>query len=265
MNLIYQQWAGHAKPSAHYGAKKMAEYAEWIGADHVFHVHKDPVHMVGPASKYYDKFLPLFLEPPNACDNVMFADTDLFPVEGLSEDIFAGFTGDVALCTEPLQPALRQFATGEICAKNDERWATMVLKEFGVSMPRDEAGRLKVYNTGLVLFSQKAMQAARRHLPPPKRYIDLCAKYKLPSFYAIDQNYMHAFIFHMGLKVQELDNDWNRFVHYTTHGREITGVSDQRTPTTKMVHIQLRGADDWPDSVLYRVANLPQAKWNLPA
>ncbi len=266
MNYIYQQWAGAPKNSAYIGARVMAAYAGNIGAKHDFVVRPYPVHAVGPGSKYYDKFLPIWRGTADHYDNVMFADTDLFPVDGIGkQDVFASFTGDVALCTEPLQPSLRQRATSGICSNSDEKWAAMVLKEYGIGMPRTEDGRLKVYNTGLVLFSQEGMQIMRANNTKPQDYVNLCAKYKLPPFYAIDQNYIHAMIFHCGLKVQELGNDWNRFVHYTTHGREITGVSDQRTPTTKMVHIQLRGADDFDEETLRRVTNLPQSEWNLPA
>ncbi len=267
MNYIYQQWAGAPKNSAYVGARVMAAYAGNIGAKHDFVVRPRPVHEVGPGSKYYDKFLPIWRGTADRYDKVMFADTDLFPVDGIgNQDVFEGFTAEVGLCTEPLQPAMREAARGGICGESDERWAAMVLKEYGVELPRNDVGLLKVYNTGLVLFSHEGVKAARRHFVPPQDYIKLCAIYKLPPFYAIDQNYLHAMIFYCWnpAQIQELDNDWNRFVHYVTRDREIVGVSDQRTPTTKMVHIQLRGADDFDEETLRRVTNLPQSEWRLP-
>lgn len=263
MNLIYQQWSGDARPSAYAGARAMAQYAERIGADHVFMVREKPVLEVGKGSKFYDKFLPLWDGTQDHYDRVLIADTDIFPVAGLEENIFDECDADIWICTEPAQPRLRLQAKSGICNEQDERWADMVRREWGGEMPR-ENGLLKVYNAGLVLFCREGLRKARSRFISPGEYIAACNKYRLYPFYALDQNYLHAMMFSCGLKVKELDNEWNRYVHYQTEGRRILGIEDPRTPNTRMVHIQLRGADDWDSDTLHRVANLPQSEWKLP-
>jgi hypothetical protein len=264
VNLIYQQWAGKPKRSAFFGSEEMAAYAARIGATHRFVRRFQPHLQLGEASKYWDKLLPLWDGSCDDADNLMIADTDLFPVSGMSASIFETFIGEIGMCTEPLQPALRAGSAYGICRDQDERWARMVEKEWGGRMPRDKDGALKVYNAGLIMLSREGLQLARKLFVAPQQYIDACARHKVYKFYALDQNYMHAMAFSMGLKMQELDNKWNCYVHYLTRAREIVGVIDPRTPQTRMVHVQLRGADDYDDRTLHRIVNLPQAQWRLP-
>lgn len=241
----------------------MAAYANRIGVAHVFETRPQPWHQVGPGSKFYDKFLPLWNGTLDRCDRLMFADTDLLPVAGLTENIFDSFNADVALCTEPMQPDMRAKAKSGICAEQDERWAAMVLEEWGGIMPRREDGKLKVYNAGLSLWTRAALQRARREFISPKEYVRACDAHGLYPFYGHDQNHLHAMLFMLGFKVQDLDNEWNRYVHFRTEGRKIVGLVDPRTPATRMVHVQLRGADEWDEAKLHRVVNLPQSEWKL--
>jgi len=64
-----------------------------------------------------------------------------------------------------------------------------------------------------------------------------------------------------GMQWSELNEDWNRYVHYLPETSDPRPVNDTRTETTKFVHIQLRGADDWSEEKLWRVTNRPQAEW----
>lgn len=266
MNLIYQQWSGVPRASAYAGASAMAEYAARIGAEHQFVVREKPWHDVGPKSVHHDKFLPLWLGTHDQYERVLFADTDIFPVEGLQQDIFEGFDGEVGWCTEPLQPDLRKKATSGICHEQDEKWAAMVRTEWGGLMPRRQDGLLKIYNAGLMLWSRAGLQRARRQFTTARDYVHIVHKrHRLNhAYYGSDQTLMHAMCFSHGLDVRELDNEWNRYVHYETRDGQIVRVIDPRTPDTRMVHIQLRGADDWDQATLHRVANLPQSEWRLP-
>ena len=65
------------------------------------------------------------------------------------------------------------------------------------------------------------------------------------------------------LNWSELDQDWNRYVHYLPNTKDPRPVNDTRTPTTKFVHIQLRCADDWDAEKLWRITNLQEEDWKL--
>jgi hypothetical protein len=61
--------------------------------------------------------IPIYYEPANPFvdpwfddyDNIMLADIDVFPVEGLTQNIFDELNGeDAGICTEPMQPKFRQ-------------------------------------------------------------------------------------------------------------------------------------------------------------
>jgi hypothetical protein len=256
VHLIYQHWDGPMPAGEVAGRNAMRDYANRIGSGYRF--DQDAGYFKGlPVA--YGRFRPLHDHDFDQYDDVLYADTDVWPVDGLAESPF-GIAADIGICTEPLQPVLRQAAKGSICTANDERWAKIVRQAWGVEMPRS-GGLLSVYNAGVQVWSRSGRLKARREFVPFAEYRK--AMRDLPPFYASDQHYLHAMMFVAGLDVVELDNDWNRFVHYLTDGREIIGVSDQRTPATKMVHVQLRGAGEYDGEKLWRIVNLPMDQWAL--
>ncbi len=254
MNCIYQMWDGNMPTGEVAGSIEMARYADRIGARYRFDLNAHYFQGLKPS---YGRFRVLHDPQFAEFDDVLYADTDVWPVNDLREDIFAGFSGDIGICTEPLQPVFRQEATKGICAEADEAWAKRVHKVYGVEMPRDEQGRLLVFNGGLQLWSRAGRTIAQIRFVDMKQYIyDMRG---LHPFYLLDQNYLHAMMVFAELKVVRLDNDWNRYVHYQPYPH----VSDQRTPTTKMVHVQLRGAGNYDADKLRRIVNRPQEEWNL--
>lgn len=256
-HCIYQHWDGPMPQGEVAGSAAMSQYAARIGTEYRFDRDAGYFPGVKPA---YGRFRILHDPSFEAFDHVMYADTDVWPVDGLAESPFDGFDADLGICTEPLQPLLRRTSGTSICTANDERWAEIVRRCWGAEMPRID-GLLTVYNSGMQVWSRPGRDRARREFVPFPEYIR--AMKGLPPFYAMDQNYLHAMAFVCGLKVQHLSNDWNRFLHYLTKGREIFGVSDQRTTDTKFVHVQLRGAGEYDQETLRRVVNRPEQEWNL--
>lgn len=239
----------------------MEAYAKRIGAEYRF--DKDP----NKASRrcdvpiYYEDLNPIFGDEFLEYDKVLSVDMDVFPIEGLQQSIFDEPIADVGICTEPFQPAYRATLSGQICRDRDEKWARVVKQKWGVDMPRNAQGLLKVYNTGLLLFSNAGMRKARRLFAPFQEYID-AVRY-LGKFYTIDQNYFHAMMV-KHLDYAELDNGWNSYIHYIGSPEQIPRpINDTRTPGTKFVHIQLRGADDFDATTLWRITNRPQSEWKL--
>jgi hypothetical protein len=265
-NLIYQYWDGTVRPSALYGSKCMKAYAERIGADYVFDINSRWAPDLGKATPYYGCFKPIFDEKLSTYDNVMFADTDVFPVEGLSESIFDHFTGDLAMATEPLQPEYRYSPKlNNQCNKDTEETWCRIVEKFGSKPPRDELGRLKVYNSGVVLYSNKGMETCRKEFIPFRKYVtaiegSICRG----KVYRTDQGYIHAMAFAMNIDFQELDNEWNRYITWDPYsprnGKSRVAV-DSKTPNTKMVHVQMRGADNMSDDWHWTVVNRPKSEW----
>ena len=94
-------------------------------------------------------------------------------------------------------------------------------------------------------------------------YVNNVRRVGLDSFYTCDQPYLHTMMYAKNFDVQEMDNDWNSYVHGTKdklhQGRRIV---DWRTPTSKFVHCQFPGADNMTEEQLLRVVNLPRDQWN---
>ena len=264
-NLIYQYWDGDLRPGGIAGTANMRKYAERIGADFLFEHNPRFVTNLGEYSPHYGSFKPIYTDSFHEYDNVLFTDTDLFAVEGLEESIFDNFDAEIGICTEPLQPVLRKNSKGMITSALDEKWASVVAAKWNAKMPRTPEGLLKVYNSGVVLYSNAGLKKAREKFVPFKVYVDLIKSTKgLISFYTADQNYLHAMLQVAQMDYVEMDNEWNSFIHFIKDLKTNKRVpNDTRTENTKLVHIQMSGADHFDAEKMYRITNLPKSVWNL--
>jgi hypothetical protein len=245
MNLIYQCWEGTLPPGAEYSRTLMVEYAGRIGAEYRCDINQR-YHRASFRSLKYDCLRPIWDQEFHRFDKVLSVDMDIYPVDGLTENIFDEPIGDLGLSEEPGQPALRAIpAHHQITAVNDEVWAS----RFDVQFPRDGHGRLKVYNGGLIMLTKQGMAALRERTWTIDRYQNHVAG--LPSFYGYDQNYIHAMAFVLGLDFTEIPVEWNRQVHRLKDG----GTYDERTADTKFVHVQLGGADHNDAAWHHRIVN----------
>jgi len=264
-NLIYQTWDGNVLVGVKAGVEAMKAYAKRIGADYVFDDNPKFVTNLGMYSPHYGKFKPIYTDKLSQYDNVLVVDTDVFPRDGLTENVFDGFVGDVGMCTEPFQPQQRKKFDSEICTANDEKWASIVEGKWKVKMPRTEEGLLKVYNSGFVLYSNAGMAKAKKLFTPFKQYVDMINQHRMPAFYTCDQPYVHAMVHVCGMNFVELNNGWNCYLHH--YWKDATKkeklLNDSRTPDFKMVHIQLRTADHWDAQKLWTITNRPVEEWNL--
>jgi hypothetical protein len=259
--LVYQCWTGPMRSGVEASRLNMQAYASRIGADYRFDKDPNIASKICDVRWYYEKLNPLVDDSFLGYDRVMSVDCDVFAVEGLERSIFDEPITDIGICTEPHQPQLRATLSSNICKANDEKWARAVKQKWHVDMPRNEAGLLKVYNTGMFVFTAAGLMKAREKFRPYQEYIDHIRAAQLPGFYLIDQNYLHAMMV-AHLEYTELDNGWNSYVHYTGSADRIPRpVHDSRTADTKFVHIQLRGADDFDAQTLWRITNVPESEW----
>ena len=264
-NLIYQYWDGNTVPGIRASVENISQYAKRIGAEHIFEENPRFVTNLGEYSPHYGAFKPIFDEKFHQYDNVLFLDADIFAVDDLDENIFENFNADIGICTEPLQPNLRKEAKGRITSSADELWAKAVFNKWNVKMPRDSDGLLKVYNSGVVLYSNTGLKKAKEMFIPFKKYVDLIKSTTgLNSFYTADQNYIHAMLEVADMNWIELDNEWNHLVHWlrnpTTNEKE---PYDPKTENTKFVHIQMAGISNRDAATHWRITNLPKSEWNL--
>jgi len=264
-NLIYQYWDGDILPGVKASVYNIKKYAFRIGAKYLFEMNPKFVTNLGSYSPHYGSFKPIYNENFHTYDNVLFLDTDIFAVEGLQDNIFENFKAEIGICTEPFQPKHRAKLTKFICGKADEQWASIVETHWKVKMPRTEEGLLKVYNSGVVMYSHKGLLKAREKFIPFIEYVNLIKSKKLISFYTADQNYLHAMLQVAKIDYIELDKEWNEFIHMYYPGSQTTKkeIRDPRTENTKFVHIQASGFSNFDEHKLWRITNLPQDNWNL--
>lgn len=267
-NIIYQYWDGPLSVGCKAGVEAMKSYAAYIGAEYRF--EHNPQYFAKELgqhqSKYFGAFRPIYDEDFHQYDNVLFADTDIFPVKGLTKNIFEEFTSDIGICEEEMQPQLRLQTAGQITSARDEQWAKAIKKHWNVDVPRTNDGLVRAYNSGVVLYSNKGLKEAKEKFIPFKQYVNTMNKEKLITFYTLDQPYLHAMLCVTGINWQTMDSGWNSYVHYfkqNVNGAVVKQINDTRNENTKFVHIQLAGADNYDKEKLDRITNLPQEEWNL--
>ena len=123
-----------------------------------------------------------------------------------------------------------------------------------------------MYNTGVVMYSNRGMVTAKKDFLPFAEYINYVLSIEgLMSFYAADQNYIHATLLVSETNFVELDNGWNTLV--TFHERNAKHILYDRTENTKLVHIQLRKGElehhTLTEQQSWMIANLPVEEWGL--
>jgi hypothetical protein len=263
-NLIYQYWDGNVKDSVKAGSNSMRKYAEVIGSEYMFEDNPRYVNgKFGYYSAHYGALKPVMESQFDKYDNILFADTDVFPVDGLTQSIFDDFTGDIGICTEPFQPKQRQITLGRITSKSDAKWAKVMKNTLGIDVPRTEEGLVTVYNTGVVLYNQKARKYAQENWLPFEKYVSIVKNAGLDSFYSCDQPYIHAMMFYSDLNIQEMDNGWNSYIHGTKDKIQPNRrIVDHRDDSTKFVHCQFPGADNMNAKQLWTFVNLPRDQWD---
>lgn len=263
-NIIYQYWKGPLKPGIITSTKLMEQYANKIGADYRFD------HNIEIASKTVD--IPIYYEPANpiidrsfdAYDNVALVDIDVFPIDGLLENIFDHIgTADAAICTESEQPYFRSiYNVAGINTDNDRRWVAILKQNWNINYSYDDKQRPLVYNTGVVILSKSGLTKIRETWPSFQDYVNVIRKSKLPNFYNLFQDYFSAFIHKDNFNFVKLDNGWNSYVH-KLGSYPSASINDTRTSTTKLVHVMFRTADDWSEESLWSVTNKPVSEWKL--
>jgi len=265
-NIIYQYWQGSMKPGVIASTKLMKDYAERIGAEYRFD------HNITIAGKSVN--VPIYYEPANPLvdatfdvyDNVALVDIDVFPVDGLNENMFDLLDGeDAGICTEPKQPYFRTiYNSGGINSIIDKKWVSICESRWNkIKYSFDSKDRPKVFNTGVVVISKAGLQKMKKEWPSFQEYVNVMRQIGFPKFYSLFQDYFSAFIHMDGFKLKELPNAWNCYMHKVGSHPNAT-IGDNRPEDAKLVHIMFRTADDWPERALWEITNLPVSEWNLP-
>lgn len=263
-NLIYQCWSGPMRSGVLASKDNIEQYTEKIDAFYRFDLNPGIAGKLCSIPMYYEWLNPLLDDRFLAYDNIAVLDMDVFSVAGLTDSIFDANLADIGICTEAFQPVYRATLYKGICKGNDEKWARVLKLLWGIDLPRTSEGLLKVYNAGVVLFTRKGLRQARKSFLPFQDYISAMRRYGLERFYTLDQNYFHAMLVRSGISYVELSNDWNCPIHFLGDPKATPRpINDMRGETPKLVHIQLRGADDFSAEKLWKITNLPQSEWGL--
>jgi len=261
--LIYQYWYGSEPLEGTLaGRDNMKEYAERIGADYEF--ARDPEFFGGKCEhpRKYSALRPIYDDKYLEYDKVMYVDLDVFTVDNLKENIFDIDFKHIAICEEEHQPEIREKVTvgGNIGNKCDEIWASAIKNKFGKEVYRDQKGRPRVFNSGLVLFTREGLIQARKNFIQFQDHINFIKKSKLKGFYISDQTYYQTMMVVSGVDFKIIPSDWNVQVHYLKPSGE---VYDPKNKNTKMVHVQLSGADHHSADWHHMIVNKPKEDWSV--
>lgn len=237
--LIYQYWRGELPLYAQISKKMFETYAREIGADYLF--DKDPEFFPPKYANYYHSLRPVFDDKFHEYDKILYVDMDILISQKLEANVFDIELEHIAMVEEEHQPELREFAKGKINSKNDQKWAKLASLFWGIEVARDEHNRPKVYNSGVVLFSNSGLKKAKETFLSIPKYTWAMRLALLPRFYRLDQNYFGVCAFSKGMNLTVMDQSWNTQVHYV-HTREgDKTLYDARSQDTKFIHLQVAG------------------------
>lgn len=266
--LIYQYWIdGNSHSSgptmekcAKYGVEEMQKYAKAIGAEYKFDRNPTFFNKICSQPAAFNSFMPVFNEEYHDYDAVLTLDTDIFPVDGIKENIFEQDLAEMNICEEVHMPKLKKsIGTYHI----QESWSKEVERFYGISMPKNKDGLYKIYNGGLAIYTQEGMIKGKERLKPIQPFIDhFRRKFSRKLFYR-DQAYVHAMFCSNLLTTKELDVAWNTQIHWKPNTKGKRPVIDIRNKDTKFVHLQLSGSSDWDKQKIWEAVNSPVDEWSF--
>jgi hypothetical protein len=265
-NLIYQYWDGPLYIGVQSGRDVMNSYADRIGCDYLFEHNPKFRTDLGNYSPHYGQFKVIYDDYFLKYDNILFADTDVFPVHNLKENIFEECMSDdteIGISHEwSAAKSRKKYDVGGIHNANDERWVKLIENTWPVKMPRTVEGLPEVYNSGVVLYSKEGRAKAKSRFVDFKQYVNLISRNNFPSFYTCDQPYLHAMLEVCNFNWKTIDYKWNSSVHYVPQTSDPRPVNDFRF-NANFVHIQLRNADNFDAEKLWKITNLPVNEWGI--
>lgn len=265
-NLIYQYWLGKPGEGVKHGVENMKAYAERIGAEYIFKHNPTWAQRYTDVPQYYNAFEPIWNSSFDDYDKILFADTDIFAVDGLKESIFDQDIKDIGICREVHKEITRGRGEGMFNNKTDKLWNSYLKNKYKISLPLNENGDMKIFNSGVVVYTPEGRKKARDGFAPFQEYVNYIRNTSLPRFYQLDQNYLHAMMFVAKMDITEMYHGWNTYIHYQGNSSEVPRpVFDGREDReAKLCHVQLRNADNKNAEWHYTVVNRPQSEWTLP-
>lgn len=260
-NLIYQYWIGpKMEKCAEYGVESMKAYAKKIGAEYVFERNPTFFNKICDEPAAFNSFQPVFNEDFHDYDAVLTLDTDIFPIDGIEENIFESDLAEMNICEEVHMPALKK-KVGTYGVQ--ERWSKEVEKFYNIELPKNSAGLYKIYNGGLAVYTKEGMRKGKDLMKPIQPFMDhFKPKFSRKLFWR-DQAYVHAMFIASGLQTRELSVKWNTQIHWEPNTSGRRPVIDMRNKDTRFVHMQLSGSGSWDKQQIWEAVNLPVDLWSF--
>ena len=257
-NLIYQFWNGTMPHYALRSSELMQRYANCVGADYKLSFNEHFFSWItNPFTRRYEQYFnalrPIYDPWFAQYESVLFVDMDVYPGV-LQEDIFSlevYSDFDIAMAEEAEQPDQRIYRRGPINSVNDKKYAEVIERRFQASPPKMPDGRLKIFNSGVVLY--RNLRSLRAYVPKPDNYIASIKLAGLPRFYCLDQNFLGAIIGTSKVRFFPLDEAWN------------FRVRNGADPSTEynFLHLQLTGKESWSKQTTEQIIQkLPLANFN---
>ncbi len=251
-NLIYQYWRGDIPEYVHAVKALFSAYAERVGADYLF--EHNPKFIRTFNATYYSALRPVFDKRFHRYDNVLFADMDVVAVDALPHDIFREDFGHIAMAEEVEQPVLRTNMTGKIRSENDLKWASVAEQTWDCSIIRDDAQRPRVFNSGVVLYSQEGLKIARKYAPSMSYYQVKMQFSGVPKFYRLDQNYLNLIAAMPQVDFTVLDGHWNAQVNLVGTGHGNSKLLNEVDQNSRFIHLQHSAKKDLSQEEIFALA-----------
>ncbi|MCY3879207.1 MAG: hypothetical protein OXF74_08520 [Rhodobacteraceae bacterium] len=249
--IIYQYWKGNFpdKGYAHFSRQLFTEYARRNQIEYRF--DENPTFFRGKYSEWFTRLRPLYDKWFHQFEYVLYADMDIFPTQSASAGLFDTPIGHFAMAEEKDSLLWRTPTSkiGGITNARDRRWVNLCRLAYGVEVPTYPNGLPRVFNAGLVLYSNEGMKVCPELFPNRHLYSFINRVAGLPSFYRRDQNYLGLASSIEGIHFSELSNCWNQQVRSTDSGYAYTETDE----AAQFIHLQTRDRSSLTDAEIMAV------------
>ena len=235
-----------------YGKEVMEAYAKDVGAEYRFDMNPTFIAKRSPHPSHMSALRPIFDEEFHSYDKVLYIDCDIFPVYTCDQNIFDEPVNEIGICEEKHMPALR--VLNPQC--QDDKWDRTVKELYGKSLPRNEQGLVRVFNTGLVMYTREGMIKAKANFEDMRVFVSkFQPRFNRPLYYR-DQSYLPVMLEVGDIDYTIMDTKWNSQIHWkpNTHGPN-RPIIDMRTADTQFVHVQLTGSGEWSRDKIWKAVN----------
>lgn len=197
-------------------SSRFQAYARHIGADYICDRIKLNIYKDNYYDLWYNWLTPIFDKKYQEYDRILLVEMDVFPSSENLDNIFYEDISSVGMVREfknSYYTHNMEYDMDVLAQANLEGWNFHLHKKIGKSLPRDEKGRLKLYNSGVILLTRSAIKKLYGNLNKEdiREFIKEIYTLNLlmDTYFTKPNFFLHYNFVRLGIDITPLNDAWN--------------------------------------------------------